>query len=130
MNTNNTNVNPFTRFDELMAERGFSGFDARLAAYAFIDKFRWFHRSEHDCPRPISPSFSHRRMGRYGVFAPGLTFNMTTVYNWCAENDESPFELLKWLDEAAATMDECFCRCEAAYWRARLGEDAFDDNRD
>ena len=124
--SSNTNDNPFTRFDDLMAARGLTD---RLEAYAFVDHFRWFHRSEHDCPRPISRSFTHRRMGRYGVFARGLTFNMTTVYNFCLDHDESVHTLLNWLDAAAAAMDECFCRCEAAYWRARLGEDAFDSDR-
>lgn len=127
MNTNTTNANPFTRFDELMALRGFTGFDARLAAYSFIDKFRWFHRSEHDCPKAMWMS-GWKQSGRYGTFAHGQHFNMTTVYNWCLDNDESPFELLKWLDAASAAMDECMAACEAAYWRERLGDDAFDDN--
>ena len=126
MNTT-TNVNPFTRFDDLMAERGLTD---RLDAYAFVDHFRWFHRSEHDCPRPICRSFTHKRMGCTGVFARGLTFNMTTVYNYCLDNDESPFELLNWLDAAATAMDEGFELCEAAAWRERLGDDAFDDNID
>lgn len=127
MNTNTTNANPFTRFDELMALRGFTGFDARLAAYSFIDKFRWFHRSEHDCPKAMWMS-GWKQSGRYGTFAHGQHFNMTTVYNWCLDNDESVYELLNWLDEASAVMDECMARCEAAYWRERLGDDAFDDN--
>lgn len=115
----NTNVNPFNRFDELMAERGFSGFDARLAAYAFIDHFRWFHRSEHDCPKAMWMS-GWKQSGQYGTFARGQHFNMTTVYNWCLDNDESPFELLKWLDEASAVMDECMVLCEQSYWEDRL----------
>ena len=116
----NTNVNPFNRFDELMAERGFSGSDARLAAYAFIDHFRWFHRSEHDCPKAGGWTNSWKRLGMYGTFARGQKFNMTTVYNWCLDNDESPFELLKWLDEASAVMDECMALCEQSYWEDRL----------
>lgn len=115
----NTNVNPFTRFDDLMAERGFTGFDARLAAYSFIDKFRWFHRSEHDCPKAMWMS-GWKQSGRYGTFARGQHFNMTTVYNWCYDHDESPFELLKWLDEASAVMDECMALCEQSYWEDRL----------
>ena len=116
----NTNVNPFNRFDELMAERGFSGSDARLAAYAFIDHFRWFHRSEHDCPKAGGWTNSWKRLGMYGTFARDQKFNMTTVYNWCLDNDESPFELLKWLDEASAVMDECMALCEQSYWEDRL----------
>ena len=129
MNTNTTNANPFTRFDELMALRGFTGFDARLAAYSFIDKFRWFHRSEHDCPKAMWMS-GWKQSGRYGTYAHGQHFNMTTVYNWCHDNDESVYDLLNWLDEASAAMDECMAACEAAYWRDRLGDDAFDDNID
>ena len=117
-----TNDNPFTRFDDLMAERGLTD---RLEAYAFVDHFRWFHRSEHDCPKAGRWMSSWKKCGVYGTFALGQKFNMTTVYNYCFDNDESPFELLNWLDAASAAMDECFCRCEEAYWRARLGEDAF-----
>ena len=118
--TSNTNVNPFNRFDELMAERGFTGVDARLAAYAFIDKFRWFHRSEHDCPKAGKWMSGWKQSGMYGTFARGQKFNMTTVYNWCYDNNESPFELLKWLDEASAVMDECMALCEQSYWEDRL----------
>ena len=124
----NTNANPFTRFDDLMAERGFTGFDARLAAYSFIDHFRWFHRSEHDCPKALWIS-GWKQSGRYGTFALGQYFNMTTVYNWCYDNDESVYTLLNWLDRASAAMDECMAACEAAYWRDRLGDDAFDSDR-
>ena len=113
----NTNDNPFTRFDDLMAARGLTD---RLEAYAFVAHFRWFHRSEHDCPRPCSWSFSYRRLGLYGTFARGQKFNMTTVYNWCLDNDESPFELLKWLDAASDAMDEGFIICEEERWRAKL----------
>jgi hypothetical protein len=123
----NTNANPFVRFDDLMSERGLTD---RLEAYAFVDHFRWFHRSEHDCPKAGGWSNSWKRVGLYGTFARGLKFNMTTVYNWCLDHDETPFKLLNWLDAAASAMDEGMERCEAAYWRARLGEDAFDDNID
>ena len=114
----NTNDNPYARFEEACAERGLTD---RLEAMEFIDSFRWFHRSERDCPRPNGWTNSYRRLGLYGTFATGTTFNMTTVYNWCADHDESPFELLKWLDRAATAMDDWRAACELEAWEARYG---------
>ena len=113
----NAHDNPFVRFDDIMAERGFTD---RIEAHTFVEHFRWFSRSEHNCPRPINKWLSQHKSHRLGAFAGGLIFNMTTVYNWCDEHNESSFRFLEWLDRAAAAIDECEELCEAAYIQEQL----------